>query len=124
MGDNSTSKRVCVAVCPTVPDLYADLVNNVCIDTCIGGLFADPTTRSCVPLCPSTYFSYAGKCVKVCPATYFADDTATVRKCQPSSADCGVRFGDAYLRACVTTCTGPSPVNTFGSGDDCVSCNN
>ena len=58
----------------------------------------------------------------MCPLTYYGDDTASVRYCHPLSSDCTYGYGDDYLKKCMAICTGPSPVDTFGSGNDCVSC--
>jgi hypothetical protein len=58
-GDDSTSKRICVAVCPDIPDRYADLVLLICVDMCNLTFYGDPTTRNCIQLCPvPNYFSY------------------------------------------------------------------
>ena len=125
-GDDSTGKRICVSVCPTIPDRYADLNLRICVDLCNDTFYGDPFTRNCVPLCRSSpaYFSYepTRRCLQKCPYGYFADDRTNVRKCQPASNLCTGRFGDAYKRECVGVCTGPTPVDTFGSGPDCVSC--
>lgn len=55
-----------------------------------------------------------------CPSGFFGDDTSTIRYCHPSSALCGIRFGDPYLNLCVGICTGPTPVSYFGYNDDCI----
>lgn len=43
----------------------------MCVTTCpaISNLYADPTTKFCVPLCPSTYYSddKTRTCVQRCP---------------------------------------------------------
>jgi hypothetical protein len=46
------TSKVCVAKCPTDPNL-----------------FGDPTTRTCVPTCPPTYYAdYVSRtCMRVCP---------------------------------------------------------
>lgn len=60
----------------------------MCVPTCPVGsnTFADPTTKFCVPLCPSTYYSDVNTrtCVQGCPSNYgvqgtFADNTT--RQC-------------------------------------------
>lgn len=127
VGDDSSSKRICILQCPTVPDRYADLVLRVCVDMCNNTFYGEPIQRTCTQLCPPPlYFSYepTRRCVQTCPSGYFADDRTGIRKCQPLSSLCTGRFGDPYLRKCVGICTGPSPVDTFGSGSDCVSCKN
>ena len=127
-GDDSTGRRICVLTCPDIPDRYADLVLRICVDMCNSSMYGDPTTRNCVGVgqCPAPdYFSYqtTRRCVKTCPYGYFADNTTGVRKCQPSSSLCTTGFGDPFLRYCKPICTGPTPVDTFGTGTDCVSCN-
>ncbi len=75
-------------------------------------------------LCPSGTYSYepTRRCVTQCPTGYFGDDTSTIRKCWSSSALCTYGYGDPYLNKCVNVCSAPtnSPVDLFGSGDDCV----
>ena len=97
--------------------------------TCPANYFGESTLRTCVTLCDVNTYSYAPAsdttiriCRSSCPDTYFADDTANVRKCWPASSSCTYGFGDPYLNECVNVCSGPSttPVDSFGSGDDCV----
>ena len=80
------------------------------------------TNRTCVALCPDGYYSYepTRRCITQCPDGYFGDDTDSVRKCWSASNLCTYGFGDPYLNKCVNVCSGPNPVDLFGSGDDCV----
>ncbi len=121
-GDTTTSKRICVVTCPTLPLRFADPLTKLCATSCPPNYVSDPISSICANGCPSGYFAYEPdrKCVIKCPNGYFGDNTVGIRKCYNSSALCGTKFGDPYLNLCVTTCTGPSPVSLFGSGDDCV----
>lgn len=60
----------------------------MCVTTCPinSNLYGDPTSKFCVPFCPSTYFSDDSQrlCVQTCPSSYGAFGT----------------FGNNNTRAC------------------------
>jgi hypothetical protein len=51
VGDDSTTKRICYARCPDIPDRYADLNTRICVDMCNLTLYGEPISRTCQLLC-------------------------------------------------------------------------
>ena len=45
--------RICVAVCPDSPMLFADDRGNICTPNCESPLFAFTLNRTCIPTCPN-----------------------------------------------------------------------
>lgn len=57
-GDVTTSKRICVTSCPSLPLRFADPTTKLCVEVCPSPLYGDTVARKCVPLCPDTYFAH------------------------------------------------------------------
>lgn len=49
--------RVCVAVCPDQPPMFASNGTQTCVKKCPGVTFGDNSTRSCVTTCPTNSLS-------------------------------------------------------------------
>lgn len=129
-GDNSTSLNICVQNCPAIPSLFADSTTKLCVLQCpiSGGFtyYADMTTRTCVKKCPLPYYAYTPNrtCLLGCPSGYYGLNNTvsgvTFGTCVTPSSSCGTLIGDPYLNLCVSLCTGPTPVDLFAYGSDCV----
>jgi hypothetical protein len=80
--DNST--LTCVAVCPFLPEYYADYSTGTgkCVPNCPNNttprIFSDNSTRMCQLRCNVSLFYYAsnttGECLVLCPGGFFADN--------------------------------------------------
>ena len=67
----SLTTNLCVAVCPSEPDLYGDTLTHNCTSGCTALQFADPFTRQCTTSCLPR-FMYNYRCVEFCPQNYYA----------------------------------------------------
>ena len=58
LGDLTPGKPVCVDICPTVPEMFADLILRICVSVCPTNYYGNPVDRTCVTLCPSGYYAH------------------------------------------------------------------
>lgn len=106
------SIRICVAVCPDHPSLYADDRTNQCLTGCATPRFADDVTRTCATGCTnitvgSVVFRYLAdpfvrRCVLECnnEPISFADygNNLCTKQCPSGS------YANNYSKECVSTC--------------------
>jgi hypothetical protein len=76
-----------VTVCPVTP---TNLITY----------FADPTTQTCVQVCPNGYFADGRVCSQTCSVYYAYNITHTCEQNCPMPD-----FADSNLKACVLTCS-------------------
>lgn len=97
---------LCMGTCPNSIYSYGQNVTRTCVTSCIGYTgFADNMTRICRSQCQnlSNWLTFADpttkSCVEMCPATYYMENTTN--ECRQQ---CLTGFADNYSRFCVLQC--------------------
>ena len=98
-GTYAHSTQECLIECPDT--FFADPVNHKCAGDCddAAGYFADPTTKTCVQVCPHGYFGDSSSGSKICEL-----------QCQDAT-----EYGDPLQNLCVDKALCSSP---YSYGDD------
>lgn len=99
------NENICVESCPN--GTYADNFTRLCLQSyeCNNVTYGDPTSQTCVSTCPFNYYADVRPafliCVQMCPEGWYADDVT--KHCVVKCPD-NLTYGSNSTNKCVDVC--------------------
>jgi len=108
--DPQTANRFCVLTCTQSPNpAFADPSTGTCVPICpsFPPLFGDSNSLKCVSACPSGYYANTNTrtCDSACPTSYFKNTNPNICLTVCPALTNPPLYGDPNTNTCVATCS-------------------